>query len=125
MNVSTDLCYLITPAAGPLANADVMSTEMNGLASPLASKLMCFVYDHWRWYYIFYIFLVWEIRRIVWTFWRKAPVSISDPTPFALSITLTASLVKCYDSCVSDTLWQMGDSRTDDIRLRKSPPRSL
>lgn len=90
------LLSLGNKTAGTLIDSTVMSTEMNSMASPLASKLMHLVYDHCRWHYIIYLILAWEIHRIVWTFWWKAPVSSIGP--YSLCIEYSSD---CYLSQMS------------------------
>ena len=32
------------------------------------------LYDHWSWLYVIYMFSAWEVRRLAWILWWKAPV---------------------------------------------------
>lgn len=63
-------------------------------------KLVRVLYDHWSWLYVFYVFLAWEVRRLAWILWWKAPVLIRKWPHLACLLIIVS--VQRHSLCISD-----------------------
>ena len=61
------------------------------------------LYDHWSWLYVIYVFLAWEVRRLVWILWWKAPVLSFNVN--ALVYLLINFSVQCQSHGISNATW--------------------
>ena len=78
-NLRANICAVQTPVTQLKTHVEPSIQFTSSLVLRLIVNVTRAGYANARWYWILYMFLLWEFRRLVWTLWWKAPVRLENP----------------------------------------------